>query len=398
VAKSIPRNLIFPLVEQGRLSSSNLSSAYAMMRASLMQVSALRNAADGELMTSQESTQALMSAEPKITAIMPAYNCRALLGRSLPPLLQMQRQGEIYEVIVVDDGSTDGTAQTAASLGARVILSEQRHGPAHARNRGACESRGEILWFIDADVVARSDAARQILYALRNNYAAVIGSYDDSPAAGNFCSQYKNLVHHYYHQKIRGDVSSFWAGCGAVWKQRFQDVGGFDAVRYPRSSIEDIEFGYRLQAAGGRIRHAADLQATHLKVWTFWKLFVSEIRDRAIPWTFLLLARDGISDELNISVTERFRAAIAWMLPLAAVTSLMGMTPWWSLAMVLSTALAANLELFALFQRRNGLLFALGGTLFHQFYYLYSSAAYCWCWMIVRIRRFLPKSLSSKVT
>ena len=347
-------------------------------------------------MIRQESREALTTVEPKITAIMPAYNCRALLSRSLPPLLRMQRQGEIYEVIVVDDGSTDGTAETAGSLGARVILSEQRRGPAHARNHGACESRGEILWFIDADVVARSNAARHIRDALRNDHAAVIGSYDDSPLAHNFFSQYKNLVHHHYHQKIRGDVSSFWAGCGAVWKQRFQDVGGFDAVRYPRSSIEDIELGYRLNAAGGRIRHVPDLQATHLKVWTFRKLLVSEIRDRAIPWAILLLTQEGrIFNELNVSVTERFRALIAWMLLFTVMTSLVGVLPWWSLAVVISAALMANRDLFALFQRRNGLLFALGATLFHQFYYLYSTAAYCWCWIIMRIRRFLPKLPSS---
>jgi glycosyltransferase involved in cell wall biosynthesis len=348
-------------------------------------------------MTGQRSGPEVTSAEPRITVIVPAYNCRALLGRSLPPLLQMQRQGEIYEVIVVDDGSSDGTAETARLLGARVILSEQRRGPAHARNHAVRESRGNILWFIDADVVARSDAARQIRHALRNDYAAVFGSYDDSPVAGNFFSQYKNLVHHHYHQKIRGDVSSFWAGCGAVWKQAFLDVGGFDAVRYPRSSIEDIELGCRLLAAGGRIRHAPELQASHLKVWTFWKLVVSEIQDRAVPWAFLLLTRGKISDELNVSITERLRATIAWMLPLAIVTSLVGLTPWWFLATVLSTALAANLELFALFQRRNGLLFALGGVLFHQFYYLYSSAAYCWCWIIVKARRVRSKQCSSDV-
>jgi glycosyltransferase involved in cell wall biosynthesis len=346
-------------------------------------------------MTGQGSGQDLTTAEPRITAIMPAYNCRALLGRSFPPLLQMQRQGEIDEVIVVDDGSSDGTAETARSLGARVILSEQQRGPAYARNHAACESRGEILWFIDADVVARSDAAHQIRQALSNGHAAAFGSYDDSPEASNFFSQYKNLVHHHYHQKIRGDVSSFWAGCGAVWKQRFQDVGGFDAVRYPRSSIEDIELGYRLLAAGGRIRHAPELQATHLKVWTFWRLLVTEIRDRAVPWALLILTRGEISDELNISVTERFRAAIAWMLPLVIVMSLVGITPWWFLAMVFSTALASNLELFALFQRRNGLLFALGGVLFHQFYYLYSAAAYCWCWIIVRARKIHSKQRSS---
>jgi hypothetical protein len=138
------------------------------------------------------------------------------------------------------------------------------------------------------------------------------------------------------------------------------------------------------------------LQATHLKVWTFWKLLVSELRDRAVPWAFLLLTR-GISDELNIAVTERFRATIAWMLAFAVVTSLVGVTPWWLPAMVLSTALAANLELFGLFQRRNGLLFALGGILFHQFYYLYSTAAYCWCWIVVRTRKILLKEPSSDI-
>ena len=145
-------------------------------------------------MKGQNSRRTQKTAEAKITVIMPAYNCGALLGRSLPPLLQMQRQGEVYEVIVVDDGSSDGTAQTAVSLGARVILFEQRHGPAHARNQAARESRGEILWFIDADVVARSDAARQIRQALINeHHAAVFGSYDNSPAARNFLSQYKIL-------------------------------------------------------------------------------------------------------------------------------------------------------------------------------------------------------------
>lgn len=335
-------------------------------------------------MTEQAAIRAPV--RPNITAIIPAYNCRGFLSRSLPPLLQMQREGEIYEVIVADDASNDGTAEIAASLGARVLLSERRCGPAHARNRAAHKSRGEILWFIDADVIARSDAPREIRHALDNGRAAVFGSYDNSPEAPNFFSQYKNLVHHYYHQKIRGDVPSFWAGCGAVWKQNFLDVGGFDAGQYPRSSIEDIELGYRLRAAGGRIGHAPQLLATHLKVWTFWKLLVSDIRDRAVPWAFLLLTRGEISDELNISVSERVRAAIAWMLPFALVMSLVGMISWWSLSVVLSIALAANLDLFALFQRRNGLLFALGATLFHQLYYLYSTAAYCLCLIIVRAR------------
>lgn len=336
-------------------------------------------------MSAQEEW-ALTTVEPKITAIMPAYNCRATLGSSLAPLLQMQRQGEIYEVIVADDGSSDGTAETALSLGARVISCEQRSGPAHARNQAARVSLGEILWFIDADVVVHNDAAFQIRRALNTDRTAVFGSYDDAPPARNFFSQYKNLVHHYYHEKIRGEVSSFWAGCGAVWKQIFLNVGGFDAARYPRPSVEDIEFGYRLKAAGGRIRHVPELQATHLKVWTFWKLLISEIRDRAVPWTFLLLTRGGMSDELNISVTERFRAVVAWTLPFAILMSLAGVIPWWTPALVLSMVFAASPKLFALFRRRNGLAFALGAILFHQFYYIYSTTTFCFCWIAAKAR------------
>jgi Glycosyl transferase family 2 len=331
------------------------------------------------------------AADTTITAIMPAYNCRTFIEKSLPPLLDMQRRGELVEIIVVDDGSTDDTAEVATGLGARVVPSGGRRGPAAARNVGAQEAQGNILWFIDADVVASESAANVIHQSLASTgVAAVFGSYDDRPDARNFLSQYKNLVHHYYHQKLRDDASTFWAGCGAVWKDRFLARGGFDAQRYPRPSIEDIEFGYRLRATGGRIRVAPELQGTHLKVWSFRGLMITELRDRAIPWALLLLSRDGIGDDLNIAVTERIRALIACLGAASIATSLAGFTSWWVPAALLSMAFAANLDLLALFQRRNGWLFAVGGLLFHQFYYLYSTAAYCWCWALTKSRTLVP--------
>ena len=161
-------------------------------------------------------------------------------------------------------------------------------------------------------------------------------------------------------------------------------------MRYPRPSIEDIELGYRLRAAGGRIRLAAEVQGTHLKVWTLRGLLTTEIRDRALPWSFLLLGRGYAGDELNIAMTERIRALIACLCALFIVTSFVGLTSWWMPISLLGMAFAANLELFALFLRRNGLLFAHGGLLFHQFYYLYSTAAYYWCWAVTKGQRFIP--------
>jgi glycosyltransferase involved in cell wall biosynthesis len=334
--------------------------------------------------------------ELTITVIMPAYNCSKILRQSLTPLIELHQRGGISEVIVVDDGSTDGTADIAASLGARVIATGGRCGPAAARNLGTANAQGNILWFVDSDVVVAGDAAEHIRHVLIGGPVAVFGSYDDLPSARNFLSQYKNLVHHHYHQMGRRDASTFWAGCGAVWKDAFLKVGGFNASRYPRPSIEDIELGYRLRAAGGRIQLAPEIQGTHLKVWTLKGLLVTELRDRAIPWGMLLLSRAEAANDLNVAMTERIRALIACLLGLAFLTSVAGVTSWWLPAVLLSMAFVSNLELFSIFMRANGLLFAIRGLMFHQFYYLYSSATYCGCWAATRASRLLKKSSAKK--
>jgi hypothetical protein len=64
--------------------------------------------------------------------------------------------------------------------------------------------------------------------------------------------------------------------------------------------------------------------------------------------------------------------------------TVLGLIPWWFTFFLLVTAFIANLELFALFQRSNGLFFAVRGILFHQFYYLYGTTAYCWCWRVTK--------------
>jgi glycosyltransferase involved in cell wall biosynthesis len=336
-----------------------------------------------------------VTVEPTITVIVPAYNGSTVLRQSLPPLLDLQRRGAITEVILVDDGSTDGTPDVGASLGARVIATGGRCGPGAARNLGAANAQGNILWFVDADVIVASDAAEHIRHVLVGGSVAVFGSYDDAPPARNFLSQYKNLVHHYYHQMGRREASTFWAGCGAVWKDAFLKIGGFNASRYPRPSIEDIELGYRLRAAGGQIRLAPEIQGTHLKVWKPKGLIATELRDRAIPWAMLLLSHAEARNDLNVGMTERVRALIAGLLVLAVLTSLTGVTSWWLPAVFLCMAFVSNLELFSVFMRVNGLLFAIRGLMFHQFYYLYSSATYCGCWAATRAGRLFKKNSPS---
>lgn len=326
------------------------------------------------------ATESSSPGGPTLTVIMPVYNGAATLRQSLAPLLAMRSRGEIAELIVVDDGSTDASAAIAGAAAVTVIESGGRLGPGGARNTGATIAAGDVLWFVDADVVVHQDSARVLVEALRSTgAAAVFGSYDDDPPAPNFLSQYKNLVHRYHHSHFTGEIDTFWAGCGAVARQAFADAGGFDAESYPHSSIEDIELGLRLRRRGLRIHLEPALLATHLKVWRLRNLLHTEIWRRAVPWSRLIVAHGWWSGSLNMGHGERLRALLAGgalLLPLVAAA---GLAPAWPGLLLVAVVAVANGHLFGFFRQRRGTLFAIGGVLYHQLYYLYSAAAFAYC-------------------
>ena len=311
---------------------------------------------------------------------MPVYNGRDFICRSLPPLLDMAKRAEVLEVIVVDDGSTDGTEAVALEMGARVLPSGGRLGPGGARNEAAKHAKGDILWFIDADVILHSDAAVAMIAGFSSpDIVAVFGSYDEDPPARNFFSRYKNLVHHYYHQHAQEEAVTFWSGCGAVRRDAFLAVNGFDIDRYRHPSIEDIELGHRLIKAGGRIRMCRDVLCTHLKVWRFGNLVHTEIFRRAIPWSRLIVgAGEGIPNDLNVGRSEQVRALIAGGLLLTIIAFAVGQAGGLALASMVMVVVVANWSITRMFADRGGLLFAIGALSYHQLYYLYSAGSFAW--------------------
>lgn len=317
-----------------------------------------------------------------VSVVMPVYNGAVTLRQSLQPLLAMRERGEIAEIIVVDDGSTDATATIAHGLGVRVLASGGRFGPGGARNLAALAADGNVLWFVDADVVVHADAALVLVDALqRTGAAAVFGTYDDHPPAADFLSQYKNLVHGYYHRRKAGSAATFWAGCGAIDKRAFLEAGGFDGKRYPRPSVEDIELGWRLHRRGLAIELVPALQATHLKIWRWRNLLHTEIFLRAIPWSRFIHAQGAWTNALNISRGERLRALLCIGCVGTIACAVAGYAPAWLAALMLGCVAAGSASLFNFFRRRRGPVFAVGAVAFHQVYYLYSSAAFTWCWM-----------------
>jgi glycosyltransferase involved in cell wall biosynthesis len=318
--------------------------------------------------------------EIQISVVMPVFDGRRHLERSLPPLLAGGK-GSVLEVIVVDDGSGDGSGEYARASGARVIPSGgTRLGPGRARNVGVAEASGEVLLFVDADVVLHEDALERIAEAFEEQETtAVYGSYDASPPHRGFGSQYMNLRHHFVHQQPTRDSTTFWAGIGAVRREAFLAVGGFDSEAYPRPSIEDIELGMRLRSAGGRIRRMPEIRGTHLKEWSLREVVRVDIFRRAWPWSRLMLRHPGVFVELNVNSGERVKALLAAAFLASLLAVLLPGVPFWIPAVLLLGAWWANRRLIGLFAHRNGLVFALAGLLFHQLYYVYSSVVYAWC-------------------
>jgi glycosyltransferase involved in cell wall biosynthesis len=308
---------------------------------------------------------------PFYSIIVPAHQASGMLPRTLGALVGSDFPRERWELIVVDDASSDDTAAVAARYADTVVrLPGRPHGPAYARNRGFEVSRGDVVMFFDADVVVHQDTVRRFAEVMERegDVGAVFGSYDLSPPAAGFMSQYRNLLHHFVHQCNAGEVETFWAGAGAVRRHVFDEAGMYDEWHFARPQIEDIELGARVRGLGHKILLCPEIQVTHLKRWTFANVVRTDLRDRGIPWARLLAHRKAVltTGSLNLRWTEKLVAA-AWYRS----------WPLLGIALLCPTiAMLFNLRLLRFFLRVRGPLFALRVIPVHLLYYFLNGISF----------------------
>jgi glycosyltransferase involved in cell wall biosynthesis len=312
---------------------------------------------------------------PTISLIIPVHNGGEKFKQSLASVLQADPAP--LEIIVVVDGGSDSSQYFAEASGAKILMTPVTSGPARARNLGARAAKGDLLFFIDADVTITSDAITQIAAAFQQNsgLAALIGSYDDAPAEANFLSQYRNLLHHYVHQTGNENASTFWGACGVVRREIFLELGGFDE-KYCQPCVEDIELGYRFKRAGHRIRLLKTLQVKHLKRWEFAAMLQTDFFQRALPWTELILRERGMINDLNLKTSSRISAASVYGLLGASAISCRWPALAGVVALLIALLLAVNAPVYRFFWRKRGLRFALQTIPCHWLYYLYSGLAF----------------------
>lgn len=287
--------------------------------------------------------------KPKLAVVVPATNRPSSLAACLDALAASTVAPD--ELVVVDDLPATG--------------------PAAARNAGVDRSTAEIVVFVDADVAVHPDALGRLAdaFAADPQLAAVFGAYDDRPADPGTVSRFRNLLHHHVHASSPGPASTFWAGLGAVRREPFRRAGGFDARRFPAPSVEDIDLGMRMRAAGGRIALDPDIRGTHLKRWTLGSMLRADFASRGVPWTRLLLER-GADSSLNLSARHRLSALAAVGVAAGAVTR----KPL--VAAACGGALAAlNARFYRLLARSGGARLAFAGLGLHVLHQLAAVAS-----------------------
>ncbi|MGF1495589.1 MAG: glycosyltransferase [Elainellaceae cyanobacterium] len=311
-----------------------------------------------------------------ISIVVPVYNGGESFRKCLLSIRESLRPPD--EVIVVSDGDTDGSWQVAEEFGARVFRLPAPGGPARARNVGARAAQGDIVFFVDADVTLHPKTLGLIEQKFQHpDLAALIGSYDDTPGAENFLSQYKNLFHHYTHQTSSESVSTFWGACGAIRRSVFHAVGGFDES-YRKPCIEDIELGYRLSQKGHLIRLYKDIQVKHLKRWEPLSLLRAEIFYRALPWTELILGDRSADANLNLSYTNRLSVVLVFALMGSFAASAIAPQLLLVAAIFALVLLVININVYWFFYTKRGLLFAVRVIPWHWLYFVYGGAAFAY--------------------
>ena len=317
----------------------------------------------------------ISTADPTVSVIIPVHNGGSYFRTCLSKLAEAVPRP--IEIIVVADGESDGSWRMAKEFGAKLIRIPECGGPARARNVGAQAAKGDILFFVDADVAVCPEAVGYAKSVFKNNpyLAALIGSYDDAPGDPNFLSQYRNLLHHYVHQTGNEEASTFWGACGVIRREIFLQMGGFNE-NYRQASIEDIELGYRLKQAGYKIRLCKTLQVKHLKRWEAVGMVKADFFYRALPWTELIWRDRKLNNDLNLQVSNRLSVILTYAMLLLVLGSCWSLICLVGAGLVAVPLVAINAPLYRFFKQKHGIVFALKTIPWHWLFYFYSGLAF----------------------
>lgn len=216
------------------------------------------------------------SAAPRLSVVVPTFNRRASLLRLLTALAEQTLPAEQFEVVVVDDGSTDGTGALLRDLTTPYVLrvfEQPNGGPSLARNRGVTSARGELIVFLDDDVEPLPDALAEHVAAHQAGPGLVVVGPMSPPRnwpRPAWVEWEEEMLQVQYRAMLAGvypcTPRQFYTGNASLARSQFLAVGGFD-TSFRRA--EDIELAYRLRDAGARFAFVPRAEVRHFAARSF---------------------------------------------------------------------------------------------------------------------------------
>ena len=248
--------------------------------------------------------------EPDITVVIPNRNGSTTLGSCLDAALASDHGN--FEVVVVDDCSTDSSVEVIRRFPCRLVELPRHAGASAARNAGARQARGRILFFTDADCLLNRDTLRVARQALEaaGAKAVVGGTYTREPPEKSFFGTFQAVFINYFETKNRGNRDYVATHAMAIPRHSFLQEKGFPEDFLP--ILEDVEFSHRLKKSGWTLRIDPAVTVRHIFNYSLFGSLKNAWR-KSRYWTVYSLRNGDIladsgtaSRELKINVVLSF--------------------------------------------------------------------------------------------
>lgn len=318
-----------------------------------------------------------MSTDCRISVIIPNRNGGETIGLCLEALFRSAYG--FFEIIVVDDCSDDDSVAIIREFPCRLIALTRRVGASGARNIGARQSHGDILFFTDADCLVQPDTLQRAEQLARTNGPSVVigGTYTCQPYdKQSFFSTFQSLFIHYSESKNPDNTDYIASHAMIMGRDAFNKSGGFPENFLP--IIEDVEFSHRLKRMGYNLVMEPDLQVQH--IFHFHSLGDSMKNGfrKSRYWIMYSLGnRDLLTDSGTASRGLKINVLCLFLILVMVSGSLVlpNRVPGFILAVPAVFNIALNRRLLSFFYVRGGRIFGILAAVYYMFVYPFAVGA-----------------------
>jgi glycosyltransferase involved in cell wall biosynthesis len=307
--------------------------------------------------------------EPFISIIIPNRNADATIEKCLEAIFTLDDRN--FEVVVVDDASEDNSVKIIKKLPCRLIRLEKHSGPSKARNIGAQNSRGDILFFTDADCLLPQDGLSLVRKTLAGHGSDIVlgGTYTQVPYDHGFFSAFQSAFINYSESKNWKRPDYVATHAMVIRAETFKGIGGFSEDFLPL--LEDVELSHRLRRAGYRLMIDPGFQVRHIFNYSLKKSFRNAIRKTKYWILYSLQNRDLFADSGTASAEMKVNGA-SWLLTgILIVLGLVSgearmLTP---LPLIWTVNAFVNRKLFRAFYKARGAYFFAASVFYYALMY-----------------------------